>query len=1308
MLNASINVTGWDIDWSTMGDGTFDDPNSLVTAYLPGPGDIVSGTVSLTVVASDPSGLCPADMATQVVSIQQEITVDTPGPIEICEGEEAMLFPVIDGNYQTVTWTTDGDGTFGNPNNEITSYLPGPDDITSGTVNLTISVSNPAGPCPPGTAEQEVVIRQALSVDLPAIVEICSDGEVMLMPAIDGDYQTVIWTTNGDGTFGNPNNEITNYLPGPSDISTGTVNLMITVNDPDGPCLPAMAIQEVNIQQAISIDLPGTIGICANEEAMLSPIINGTYASLTWGTNGDGTFGNPGSESTSYMPGPNDIMAGSTELVLLVTNLSAVCPDTSAFVTIVIDDCSCPALSVLAPEDPLCSNQGSTLDLTSLEINTDPGNWAITSFPAGTSPAQIAGSIFNAGGADPGMYEITFSLLNPVAGCPEDTTVSILVADAPSIRITSIPAYCDPDLIEVVTDISGGPGLVWWETTGDGSFLADSTLSNIYLPGVNDPQSGSFDIIASVQDSARVCPVNSDTLPVVISLPPFAFFDTMSLSVCNASSAGSVLDLTSILSGGDAGGAWQVTSGPAVDLGDPSMVDFNGIAPADITIQYATDSAVFPCTDTTYDISIQVQDCGCPTLVLNDPPGTICASDTVLVLNNYIAGSDPGAWAIERISGSGNLPLLGPDTLTITPDVNGLFELTYNLLAAPIDGCPDSVVISLFIADQISVTVPGDTLICASDDLQVNAISGGGASDGQWSTIGDGAFLDPLAMSTTYLPGNDDLANGSVQLTFTAMDGAGNCPNVTESFLLTFSDTAFAEFIQSSTSVCNQPDSGSVVDLRSFISAGDPDGTWTDLDGSGANLGNLPEADFAGVPPGSYTFTYETASAVFPCTNPTYPFEVVVEDCTCPSVALSRQDTTVCLEADSLDLNGFLITTEPGTWAISAAPGNASGASIVNQSSFLFSGADTGVYQLRYTLLDSVPGCAASSSISVHIQAAPDVSIVSIECSDNRVAYEVTINSDGTDPYISAGVLATPMPGVYTISEIPLAETLVLELTRPGTECVTSVVISPPDCDCALDFSYHTENVTCFGDADGQLFIDSIAGAVGPVCIRLEGGTCMDITSLPFVVENLVAGEYLFDLEDSIGCIVTATASVREGVELVIDLGPDLVVDFGDTVFIDPALNFIPYTWMYEPQIFSPAAIRGNYVALADLVLELTASDSLGCTGSDRVQIEIADSPQGTDILFIPNVFTPNQDQRNDFFFPQANEFVEQVMLMQVFDRWGHLVFERTDFPPNEPELGWDGTANGTPVMPGVYVYQIMYTAFERQVTLRGDITLLR
>ena len=63
---------------------------------------------------------------------------------------------------------------------------------------------------------------------------------------------------------------------------------------------------------------------------------------------------------------------------------------------------------------------------------------------------------------------------------------------------------------------------------------------------------------------------------------------------------------------------------------------------------------------------------------------------------------------------------------------------------------------------------------------------------------------------------------------------------------------------------------------------------------------------------------------------------------------------------------------------------------------------------------------------------------------------------------------------------------------------------------------------------------------------------------------------------------------------------------------------------------------------------------------------------------------------------------------MQVFDRWGQLVFERTDFPPNEPELGWDGNVDGTPLMPGVYVYQIMYTAFERQVTLRGDITLVR
>ena len=63
--------------------------------------------------------------------------------------------------------------------------------------------------------------------------------------------------------------------------------------------------------------------------------------------------------------------------------------------------------------------------------------------------------------------------------------------------------------------------------------------------------------------------------------------------------------------------------------------------------------------------------------------------------------------------------------------------------------------------------------------------------------------------------------------------------------------------------------------------------------------------------------------------------------------------------------------------------------------------------------------------------------------------------------------------------------------------------------------------------------------------------------------------------------------------------------------------------------------------------------------------------------LFVPNVFSPNQDGRNDVFKPRGTNLFEYNL--RIYDRWGNLVFEADDI-----EDGWDGTFNGEPMNSGV------------------------
>ncbi|MEZ5073143.1 MAG: gliding motility-associated C-terminal domain-containing protein, partial [Bacteroidales bacterium] len=67
----------------------------------------------------------------------------------------------------------------------------------------------------------------------------------------------------------------------------------------------------------------------------------------------------------------------------------------------------------------------------------------------------------------------------------------------------------------------------------------------------------------------------------------------------------------------------------------------------------------------------------------------------------------------------------------------------------------------------------------------------------------------------------------------------------------------------------------------------------------------------------------------------------------------------------------------------------------------------------------------------------------------------------------------------------------------------------------------------------------------------------------------------------------------------------------------------------------------------------------------------------------LPNVFSPNNDGVNDLYVPLRSAYVDRVN-MQIFNRWGLVVFETED-----PDINWDGKHKDTGLLvaPGVYYY---------------------
>ncbi|MCB0614256.1 MAG: DUF11 domain-containing protein, partial [Phaeodactylibacter sp.] len=237
-LNGSFGGTATSATWSTNGDGSFDDVNSLTTTYTPGSNDINIGQVTLTLTTNDPIGPCPAATNDLLITIYDAPQVDAGPNQQICAGVGVQLNGLIGGSATSSTWVTSGDGTFANPNALSTIYTPGPTDISVGSVTLELFTNNPAGPCPAESDQLVIIIFRNPTANAGLDQDICEDEVASISGSVAGGATSGSWSTSGDGTFGNANALTTTYTPGPNDITAGTVTLTLTTDDPTGPCTP--------------------------------------------------------------------------------------------------------------------------------------------------------------------------------------------------------------------------------------------------------------------------------------------------------------------------------------------------------------------------------------------------------------------------------------------------------------------------------------------------------------------------------------------------------------------------------------------------------------------------------------------------------------------------------------------------------------------------------------------------------------------------------------------------------------------------------------------------------------------------------------------------------------------------------------------------------------------------------------------------------------------------------------------------------------------------------------------------------------
>ena len=140
----------------------------------------------------------------------------------ICQVAAQMNAIVI--GYESLLWTTNGDGTF--DQNDILNpiYTPGEQDLANKTATLTLTTTNEAGEI---LSDNVIIIfHEAASIIMDDEAEIC-EGESFQANALVSETGSVVWTTDGDGNFDRPDNIDANYIPGEQDKANGQVTLTL-------------------------------------------------------------------------------------------------------------------------------------------------------------------------------------------------------------------------------------------------------------------------------------------------------------------------------------------------------------------------------------------------------------------------------------------------------------------------------------------------------------------------------------------------------------------------------------------------------------------------------------------------------------------------------------------------------------------------------------------------------------------------------------------------------------------------------------------------------------------------------------------------------------------------------------------------------------------------------------------------------------------------------------------------------------------------------------------------------------------------
>jgi gliding motility-associated-like protein len=320
-----------------------------------------------------------------------------------------------------------------------------------------------------------------------------------------------------------------------------------------------------------------------------------------------------------------------------------------------------------------------------------------------------------------------------------------------------------------------------------------------------------------------------------------------------------------------------------------------------------------------------------------------------------------------------------------------------------------------------------------------------------------------------------------------------------------------------------------------------------------------------------------------------------------------------------------------------------------------------------------------------------------IACKGGNTGTLLARPAGGTPPYVYFWNNGAEQPAIGALTAGRYAVKV-----SDANDCMVdreTILTEPP----SLAFEAVFIHPGCDGPNTGSISVLNARGGVGPYRYTLSGGDFQESTIFP----GLGDGSYTVRLKDANGCLADTTSRLIAAAIPRVILAAGYQLRLGYALKLEAFVNLVPKTvkWAPEDGLSCTNCLVPEASPVKNMVYTLSVTSADGCTTADSVAVTLVKYRP----FFAPNVFSPNGDGTNDAFTIFGGPALRRMRALRVYSRWGELIFERLDFPANDPSLGWDGRYRGAPLQEGLFVWSAELEYVDGVVEVaKGEVSIIK